>query len=239
MNKLVCHTNLMVMNDDLSNSLDQPKGGDAGIGEIFVGVMSLGFALKGWLDSIWVDGFGGMLLMLAILLPAWGIGYWASRAILKYVIWPRAGYFVPISDSRKRTGIAVAGRVRTRLTLITVLILTAVSAAVVACLAVFVKRPSAVNYPLEGILGTFMFACLVAAYAFWFVFNGRREYPWKWLVLVFLVLGFLVIGLPVRMDYLAVWPRIALFNGVMWLGSGLATLLSYVRHAKPSTVEMG
>jgi hypothetical protein len=75
-------------------------------------------------------------------------------------------------------------------------------------------------------------AVYAATYAFWIFFMGR-EHSWKWGVLVFMTIGLLVIGLPVGGDYFKVWRQVALFVGLVWLGSGAATLYLYLRHTQP------
>ncbi len=211
------------MKDGFQNPLNRPKRGDAGIGEIYIGIMSLAFALIGYLDS--TRGNGNLLLLPAILIPAWGLGYWISKLILKHAMWPRIGYSIPSQDAWTFSGNTVPRREKS-------LWIPIVVTALVGGLAVFAWPQEAANF-----LGIGMFVGLIAAYAYWFFFNGWREYPWKWLVLLFLALGFLVVGLPVRGDYFEVWPQAMLLNGSVWLGSGAATLCSYLRHAKPSTLR--
>jgi hypothetical protein len=77
-----------------------------------------------------------------------------------------------------------------------------------------------------------LFTC-AAAYAYWFVFIGKRENPWKWLILLAMVIGLVAIGLLVRGDFLKVSAPAALFSSVMWLVSGTGTLVSFIRHNKP------
>ena len=198
----------------------------------------MGFALIGYLESLPGDRFDSLFLMPVVLVAAWGLGYWISKAIQKRAMWPRAGYVVPRRDPPIPAGFAVPRRDRSSWTLIGVLSVTALAAAAVAWLEVVARRPDAAQHVpadlLVSLLGIGLFACLVGAYVFWFCFNGRQDYPWKWLVVIFMALGFVAIGLPVRFDYLAVWPQTALFNGIVWVGSGLATLCCYLRHVDPA-----
>jgi uncharacterized membrane protein HdeD (DUF308 family) len=78
----------------------------------------------------------------------------------------------------------------------------------------------------------------LAAYAF-FVFRWSREHAWKWAVLVFMALGLLAIGLVVPGGAVESFPPVALFLGLVWLGSGVATLYSYIRHTQPPLPEAG
>jgi hypothetical protein len=77
---------------------------------------------------------------------------------------------------------------------------------------------------------------LLAAYAI-FVLRWSREHAWKWLVLAFMAVGLLAIALVVPGGATALFPHAALFLGLVWLGSGLGTLYSYVRHTQPPAPE--
>ena len=218
------------MNMDVQDSSECPGRSDAGAGEVFFGVMFLGFALIARLGSIWGTGVGEILLMAAVLLPAWCIGRWISVVIQTQVIWPRAGYAAPRRDNRSSAGDRRSRRAKFWWIL---LVTTALASMAIGVMAAIPKQPDdAVN-----ILGIALFAGLLAAYAFWFCFNGWREFPWKWLVLLFIAGGYLAIGLPVRGDYFAVWPEVMLFTGIVWLASGGGTVCSYLRYAKLPTLN--
>lgn len=77
---------------------------------------------------------------------------------------------------------------------------------------------------------------LLAVYAF-FVFRWSREHPWKWLVVLFMALGLLAIALVVPGDVFESFRYVALFVGLVWLGSGLGTLYAYIRHTQPPATE--
>jgi membrane-bound ClpP family serine protease len=61
--------------------------------------------------------------------------------------------------------------------------------------------------------------------------------PWKWLVLLFMALGLLVIDLLVPGDFEELFRPVALFVGLTWLGSGAATLCLYIRHTQAPVLE--
>lgn len=220
------------MNDDIQPSRGRPKSGDAGSGEIFFGVMFLGFALVGYLGPRWkIDG---LLLMAAVLIPAWGIGYWSSGIIRRRVLQPRIGRATPDIPASAQAPI---GHENYRWTLISLMVLIAV---VAACIGVFAGGSNLENAReslMVSILGIGMFSGLVGAYGFWIVFNGQQEHAWKWAVMAFMALGFLMMALPVHANIFAVWTETALLNGIVWLGSGVATLYFYARRAGPPDVN--
>jgi len=76
------------MSDALQDYLRRPKryANIDGTGEIYMGLMILGFALLGYLqtilpkDSMWsTNGFAGLLFMYLVLVPVLALGYWGVR----------------------------------------------------------------------------------------------------------------------------------------------------------------
>ena len=69
-----------------------------GTGEMIFGAMYLGFALLGYLqstlpkDSIWSTQLARIVFMEVVLLAVWGLSWWGSKAIKKYITYPRTGY---------------------------------------------------------------------------------------------------------------------------------------------------
>jgi hypothetical protein len=216
-------------NDATQPSRGRSNGGDAGSGEIVFGVMSLGYFLVGYLGQRWeIDS---LLLMLMIVVPALGICYRSSRVIQRRVLQPvieRATHAIPASTQ------ALIGYVNHRWTLI---VLMALIWLVAACIAVFVggsNLENTWNSLMVRILGFGLFLGLVGGYGFWIVFNGQQEHAWKWAVMA---LGFLMVGLPVHGNIFAVWTETALLNGIVWFGSGLATLYFYTRRTRRPDVN--
>ena len=89
------------MNNKLQNYMDRPKRYDNidGSGEIYMGLMFLGFGLLNYLqtvlpkDSLWsTNGFASLLFMYLILIPVLALGFWGVKAIKKHITWPRTGY---------------------------------------------------------------------------------------------------------------------------------------------------
>lgn len=215
------------MKDELQNYLERPKRYDNidGTGEMGMGVMLLGYALLSYLlaalpeGSRWRNGFASLPFMFMILLPALSLGYWGGKAIKKHITWPRTGYVAYRRDAKfwwKATLIfVVAGGI----------------AAGVACLTGFARRHDSINLPRTGML-----AVLVATYGIW-VFRMGREQSWKWLIVLFMALGLLVIDLIVLGDVVELFRPVSLLVGLTWLGSGVATLYSYIRHTQPPAPE--
>ena len=224
------------MNDDIQPSRGRTKGGDAGSGEISFGVISLGFSLVGYLEQRWkIDSLELMLeLMLMILVPALGICYWSSRVIRRRVLQPvieRATHAIPAST---QTPIGYKDH---RWTLI---VLMALIWLVGACIGVFVGGSNLENTwqgLMVRILGLGLFLVLVGVYGFWIILNGQQKHAWKWAVMAFMALGFLMVGLQVHANIFAVWTEMALLNGIVWLGSGFATLYFYTRRAGRPDVD--
>ncbi len=110
-------------------------------------------------------------------------------------------------------------------------LVAAVIGAGVLCLKRYALRHGSLN-----VVGIVVLAGFAAVYAGWICLVDRKH-AWKWLILLFMALGLLAIGLPVRGNYFEVGWQVALFAGLVWFGSGAATLYSYMRHAQPSPPE--
>lgn len=216
------------MKDELQNYLEWPKRYDHidGTGEMGMGVMLLGFALLSYLQaalpegSMWRNGFASLLFMYLILIPVLALGYWGGKAIKSHITWPRTGYV-----AFRRGGTPWWTRV------VSTLVVSAGVGAGFACLMVFARRHDSINLPRTGML-----AVLVATYGIW-VFRMGREQSWKWLIVLFMALGLLVIDLIVPGDVVELFRPVSLLVGLTWLGSGVATLYSYIRHTQPPALE--
>lgn len=232
------------MKNELQDYMARPKRYDNidGTGEMFMGLMILGFALLGYLQTIlpahsmWrTNGIAGLLFMYAVLVPVWGLGFGMQKLIKKKVTWPRTGYVAygrapgmsPTTHGDRKiwwTGmfsIALAGAV-----------IAAVLGASLAILMVLGKKHHGALSLARGLYLAFW----VPIYAFW-VSRMGREQPWKWLVLLAMALGLVVIGLFGPGDFIKLSHTVTLFVGLMWLLSGGATLLSYLRRTQPPVRE--
>jgi drug/metabolite transporter (DMT)-like permease len=111
--------------------------------------------------------------------------------------------------------------------MVAVAVISAALAAGLACLMRF-DRP----HDWMGLAWLGNVAIFVAGYAFW-IYRMESHHPWKWLVLLFMVLGLFAIALIDAADFGALWRPMLLLVGLVWLGSGGATLYSYIRHTAP------
>ena len=140
-----------------------------------------------------------------------------------------------------RTGY-VAYRIRGRSILITMIVSGTLGAVVAGGLGVLMlPQHISATAPVQGVAASHDWlsllwignaVILVAGYAL-FVYNARRQYPWKWLVLLFMVLGLLTIALISPANPAQLWRPMVVFVGLTWLVSGIATLCLFVRHTPP------
>jgi MFS family permease len=217
------------MKDNLQKYAELPKRYENidGTSEMAMGVMMLSFALVGYLSAIlpegalWrKNGIATFEFIPVILIPILVFQYWGVKAIKKHITWPRTGYVA------YRRG----GRSWWKTMAIT-LVASAVFGGGTVGVMMLARRFHAMSLERAGYL-----AVLVAAYAF-FVFRWSGEHTWKWLVVIFMALGLLAIALVVPGDVYQSFRYMALFVGLVWLGSGVATLSSYIRHTRPPSPE--
>ena len=78
-------------------------------------------------------------------------------------------------------------------------------------------------------------AALYVAFSGWLFCRKDRTYPWKRLVLLFMVLGLFVIAVVAPGDFAAIGRLMVLFTGLTWIGSGGVTLYWFVRHTQRPT----
>lgn len=216
------------MNAELQDYIGRVKRHDYndGTGEMAFGLMALGFTLLGSLqailpkDSMWRHGFASILLWYAVFLLMFGLIYCVPKAIKKRITWPRTGY--------------VAYRVGGKswwTAMVAVAFFSVFVAFGLACLMRFDRRHNWMSLAWMGNV-----AIYVAGYAFW-IYRMGKAHPWKWLVLLFMALGLLAIALIAPEDFVGLGRPMLLFVGLTWLGSGGATLYSYIRHTQPPAPE--
>jgi len=217
------------MKDDLQDFMERPKQYENidGTSEMGMGVMMLSFALVGFLSAIlpegalWrKNGISTFLFLPVVMTPILVFQYWGVKAIKKHITWPRTGYVAFHRSGRswwKILGVTLA--------------VSAVFGAGTVFVMMLARRFHALNLERAGYL-----AVLLATYAF-FVFRWSREHTWKWLVVIFMALGLLAIALVVPGSIVESFRYVALFVGLVWLGSGVATLFSYVRRTQPPFPE--
>jgi hypothetical protein len=218
-----------------------------GTGEMLMGMMMLGFGLLGYLqsilpkDSIWrTNFFLSLLFMYGVLFLAVGPGYLIRWAIKRRITFPRTGY-VALGVGPHYTS-AGGGDLRAKvkksywaLMVISGGIAAAVAVGVVYLVAIQIRHVSSMMW-LVGVGYVGYLGLWVLLYAFW-IWRMGREHRWKWLMLLVMALGLLVIGIFGPGNYVEVARPVMLFVGTVWVFSGLATFCSYLRHTKPTTPE--
>ena len=225
--KLVC------MKDEIQNYLDRPKRyhNIDGTGEMFMGLMMLGYALIGHLEAImpkesfWQQH--SLLFIYAVLLPVLGLGWLLQKVIKRTVTWPRTGYVAFPSG-----GAAVSRR------LIWPVFLGAVIAVGVALVFIPLALIGKAHHLTMSATRLLYAALFVIPYAFWVSKMGAGQ-RWKWSFVAFMALGLIVLGLIVPGGlFESFFPWVALFVGLNWVVSGGTTLVFYIRHnplAAPQT----
>ena len=105
-----------------------------------------------------------------------------------------------------------------------------------ACLVAIQKRHLGAMMWLVGVGYVGYLGLWVLLYAFWIWRMGGAN-RWKWLGLLFMALGLLVLGLLGPDDVIALVRPVMLFVGLVWFGSGAITLCLYLRHTQPPAPE--
>lgn len=218
-----------------------------GTGEMLMGMMMLGFGLLGYLqsilpnDSIWrTNFFLSLLFMYGVLFLTLGPGYLIRWAIKRRITFPRTGY-VALGVGTHHTG---AGgdyfSSKVRKSYWAVIVISGGIAAVVAvgavCLVGIQRRHLSAMMWLVGVGYVLYLGSFVLGYAFW-IWRLGREHRWKWLMLLLMALGLLVISLYGPGNFIEAFRPVSLLVGIVWVVSGVATLCSYLRHTQPPASE--
>jgi len=198
-----------------------------GTGELSFGLMILAFALTSYLDpivhrtGILPRGSAGLMLyMYGILVPFLLLGVFVTRAIKKYITYPRTGYVV-------HRGITRENVFRTILFWLAVFVL----AAGVAALAALIQSNHDNNWTRAAMVAGFL--CPYIAFAH----HTRREHPWKFAVIVAMAAGLVAISNLVPGNTVEVSRPMMLFTSAAWIVSSAITLWLYIRHTSPPTPE--
>lgn len=217
------------MKTPLREYLDRPRRYDQsdGTGEMFMGWMLLAFALPGCLQLVlpeqspWRRGPGSIALLFGILIAMLVVGLVVQRAVKSRIVWPRTGYVA------FNTGGASWW---------TMLAATFVAAgALAAGLAWLFGRERGQSGDLS-LLRSGYSLLWVALYAFW-ILRAARGQRWKWLVAILMALGLAIIDRVAAGGFVERSRPVLLFVGLVWLGSGAATLYSYIRHSRRAGSE--
>ncbi len=224
-------------NAGLQKVMMQPKRYETinGSGEIGWGAAMLCFVFSSYAfivlpASPWRGWIGmGFLVCVCVVMP---LSLWASR---KFVTWPRVGYVAFRRDKAWWVGIVVS----------------MVVAAAVSIGLVYLMRPEIIHQaqaqahhaatasPVPAGPGTmsrslrFVLVGTALTNALLYLMINAvsiREHRWKWLLLALLATVPPAIGCFVPGNFNEVWRPMTLFLGVIWFGSGAATLIWFLRH---------
>ena len=159
-----------------------------------------------------------MAFMYVVLVPMMALSYWGVKAIKKYITYPRTGYvaFRPVRKS---------GRA----------IVFFVSMVVAAAFVFFAVRFGRGHYGMALTRAVFIVG-MVAPYG-GFAFSMRREHRWKWIVLAGLAAGLVATSWAVPGDMVAYFRPASLLVGLVWVGSGVATLCIYLQRTQAPIQE--
>jgi len=205
-----------------------------GANEISQGTMFLCLALASYLALpgtwLWQWRVGGYILLVigGVLAPRY-----IPKAIKKHVTWPRTGY-VAYRNAMKTSRLVV-------LFIVALIVSSIISLAVVHQIMPDIRavashsaiNPPAISFNLKLLLGSF--GLLSAPLYLMMTVGSIRKYPWKWFLLVLMVLGPIGITFRVPGDFLERIRPVILYLGLAWFASGAATLHSYLRHTQPPT----
>lgn len=195
-----------------------------GTAEMIVGLVLLAAALAFRLEaSMPPDSprWAHLLVDLGAFTAAIAVGRGLQRVINIHWTWPRTGYIAFRWWNKRRW-------TRKAVICITGLLLLA------GLNRLDTQGSTLAQMHLRGIGGPVM---LAAFYGLCILLRSRQQ-RWKWLILVLMVVGLLVIGLTAHGDYPRVRWLVWVFLGVAWLVSGTTTLRSYIRHTPAPTVEV-
>jgi hypothetical protein len=212
------------MSDSIQQYMERPKhyANIDGTGEMGVGVCLLGLLLPGYLqailpkDSIWRHGFPSWLLFQFTVIAFCCLGYFGSKAIKKYITYPRTGY-VALRSPKNFSWVRVA--------------LFFIGVAVVTVGMGLAARHMAIAPPRLAMVGM----CVVSWCVMGLLLAGTSR--WKWFVYGLLALG-LTAGL------LATGGKSGdvahcgmLLAALTYIASGAATFFLYMRRTKPGRIE--
>jgi hypothetical protein len=184
--------------------------------------------------SMWRGGIA-LLLMICGALASRSI----PKAIKKHITWPRTGYVAyPHDTTPLRIG-RVVGAVLVVGVVIVLLHLTRPEVTGSMVLSEM-RQHGAINHGTLSLAQEVLLAGFGVLNVPQYVMSAVgsfRKHPWKWLLLVLMVLGPLGITLTVPGSFIERLRPVSLFVGLVWLISGGATLYSYLRQTKPPAPE--
>lgn len=209
-----------------------------GTAEIGWGTAWLCFALSHYSSVIlpaspW-RGRVGMLFLLGacVALPIW---MWIGK---QFVLRPRVGYFSFRPEKSRWISIIVAMVVAAVISIAMALWLAPkmghpVPAPAQPAVAGAVHNHSSwltrLQIPGYGLLNAILYLMFNAV--------SIKEHRWKWICFALLVTVPSVIGFLLPGNYFRLWPPVILFQGLVYLVSGVATLVWFLRRHQPIAPE--
>ena len=194
---------------------------------MFIGLTVLGFALAGYLEAL-LPGNPAMWMRVAVVFSslalAVSIAHAARRVIKECITWPRTGYVAYPRHGKSWWVMAILARI--------------IAIAVAVGLAFLIKsRHIYLNWDLNSKEWNprviILIVVSVTAYPIW-ISRMDKGHRWKWLVMVLMVLGVITLAITAPQGF-GQWARPpVLFVALLWLGSGVGTLYSYLRHTNQS-----
>jgi hypothetical protein len=206
--------------------------------EMLVGLTLLGFALAGWLEALLPENSPAWMRLVVIyasLALAVGLAYGTRRAIKKRITWPRTGYAAYPRGGKSWWVTAVVSRLIALIIVIGLVLLIR-----------FARKHQAMgmghlSWNLSPKTWNLRVVLLIVVSVTTYAISISRiggGYWWKWLVLLFMILGVITLALTVPEDF-GHWERPpVLFVAFLWLGSGAATLYAYIRQTKAANPEV-
>ena len=219
--KLVCMKSLF------EEYIERPHRYDNidGTGEIRMGLMILGCALAYSLRPSGTGPFLGnaevfanVLMFFGVCLPPVALGYILRKFIKKHVTWPRTGY-VAYNDQNIDPG----AKQRLPIRLLVIISIVGLLVPVLSSQGEGKSSiPAAVAYSVAA--GFFVVPSVL------WERNMGGPYRWKWILLPVTIAGAFIIYF--HASFWEAMGAMMWFIGVVWLVSGITTLLLFLRNAQ-------
>jgi hypothetical protein len=231
-------------NNEIQTTMMRPKRSETinGAGELGWGAAMLCFAFSSYVSAVRLNSLWRSVISALFLLGAISAMPLCRWAIKKYITSPRTGYVAFRRDRKFWIMMVVTFAVAAGISIgLTRLMRPEIVQMAQSQARHAVAANSVPDSPgTLGSNGRLMLAIMVSSGAILYLMMNAisiREHRWKWLLLVILALGPLVICYLVPGSFIEVSPPVMLFLGLVWFMSGGATLVSFARHTQPLVPE--
>jgi hypothetical protein len=212
------------MSDSIEQYMERPKRYEQidGAGEMCMGVCALGIALASYAsaalpkDSIWRHGFYLVIFMELIVIPFCSMGYFGSKAIKKYITYPRTGYVAYRRPKVSRWAV--------------VLIVSLALALIMSWIAYALRHHAITPLRFASAGAVTLMYCLMGIHL-------ARTQHWKWFLYGPLALGLMALFLTASGGLLDAAQPAMLVTALTYIASGAATFYLYMRGTKPGRIE--